>query len=240
MDAPGGVPDRCFADLHCHTARSFDSLSDPVRVAQVAAERGITHLAITDHDRIDGALVARDAAPAGLTVIVGEEVRSADGDVIALWIEEPVPSGLSAEETIARIHAQGGLAGIPHPFDRFRGSAAKDGEDRLERLAPLVDYVEAFNARVPYGSANERAALFAREHNLPGVAASDAHTLMEVGLAYTVLPPPISSPAELRAALGTVRGDALVTQRSSLLIRAFMPFAKLVQRARGNGRKTAR
>ncbi len=235
-----GLGERCFVDLHCHTARSFDSLSDPFKVVARAAQRGITHLAITDHDRIDGALEVRDRAPEQIRVIVGEEVRSLDGDIVAIWIEEPIPPGLPAAETIARIHSQGGLAGIPHPFDRFRGSAAKDGSERLEQIVPLVDYVEAFNARVPFGAANERASLFAHEQGLPGVAVSDAHTLMEVGIAYAVLPGPIDSPAELRAALQTVvggTGNALIRQRASILVRGFMPIAKAVQRARGNARR---
>ena len=229
---------RCFVDLHCHTARSFDSLSDPHKVVQRALERGITHLAITDHDRIDGALELRGQAPEGILVIVGEEIRTRDGDVIGLWLEEPIPPGLGAEEAIARIHAQGGLAGVPHPFDRFRGSAAREGTERLERLAPLVDYIETFNARVPFGAANEQAALFAHEHGLPGVAGSDAHTLLEVGIAYSILPGPIESAADLRAALATLvgRGDRLVRQRASILVRGFMPVAKAVQRARGNRR----
>ncbi|MDP4943802.1 MAG: PHP domain-containing protein, partial [bacterium Ellin6529] len=71
---------RAVVDLHCHTSASFDSLSDPAAVARTAASRGITHLAITDHDRIDGALRARDTATPGLTVIVGSEVRTAQGD----------------------------------------------------------------------------------------------------------------------------------------------------------------
>ena len=63
-------------DLHCHTSASFDSLADPAAVAAKAAQRGLTHIAITDHDTLDGAFRARDAAPAGLTVIIGCEVRS--------------------------------------------------------------------------------------------------------------------------------------------------------------------
>ena len=237
MDGRAAAAGRCFVDLHCHTDRSFDSLSDPLRVIRKAAALGLTHLAITDHDRIDGALFARDHAPEGRTVIVGEEIRSADGDILATWIEEAIPPGLPAAETIARIHAQGGLAGVPHPFDRFRGSAAKDGVERLERLAPMVDYIETFNARVPFGDANTRAAQFAREHGLPGVASSDAHTLLEVGVAYTVLPGPIGSAAELRVALASVDPSALVTQRASRLVRGFMPVAKVVQRLRGNVRR---
>src|SRR6185437_6470129 len=70
------TPVRAFVDLHCHTSASFDSLANPAGVVRAAAARGLTHLAITDHDRIDGALAARDAAPAGLTILVGEEIRT--------------------------------------------------------------------------------------------------------------------------------------------------------------------
>jgi predicted metal-dependent phosphoesterase TrpH len=231
-------PARCFVDLHCHTSASFDSLSDPAAVVRAAAKRGLTHLAITDHDRIEGALRARDAAPAGLTVIVGEEVKTADGDLIALFLERPVPPGLPAVETIEAVRAQGGLAGIPHPFDRFRLSGMAAGKDTeiLDRLAPLVDFVEAHNARVPFAGANERAAAFAREHGLPGIAASDAHTVMEVGIAYVVLDGPIGTADELRVALSTLTPASLIRGRGSFLVRGFMPIAKAVQRLRGNRR----
>ncbi len=82
MSAPANIDParasgaRAFIDLHCHTSASFDSLADPAKVVRAAVARGLTHLAVTDHDRIDGALRARDAAPAVLTVIVGQEVRT--------------------------------------------------------------------------------------------------------------------------------------------------------------------
>ena len=236
--AVAGAPVRCFVDLHCHTSASFDSLSDPAAVMRAAARRGITHLAITDHDRIDAALRARDAAPAGLTVIVGEEVKTADGDLVALFLERSVPPGLPAEEAVAAVRAQGGLVGIPHPFDRFRlsGMAAAKGTGTLERIAPLVDFVEAHNARVPFASANDRAAEFARAHGLAGVAASDAHTVMEVGVAYVVLDGPIETAEDLRRALLGLAPASLVRGRGSLLVRGFMPVAKAVQRLRGNRR----
>ena len=81
---------RYFIDLHCHTSASFDCLADPASVVKAAAKRGLTHIAITDHDRIEGALRARDAAPAGLTVIIGEEIKTSDGDLIALFLERAV------------------------------------------------------------------------------------------------------------------------------------------------------
>ncbi len=77
-----GAP-KAFVDLHSHSSSSFDSLSDPIALTRAAAERGITHLAITDHDRVDGAQRARDAQIPGITVIVGSEVRTRDGDMIA-------------------------------------------------------------------------------------------------------------------------------------------------------------
>ena len=145
-----------YVDLHCHTRASFDSLASPEAVVRAATERGLTHLAITDHDRIDGALRARDVAPDGLTIIVGEEVKTADGDLIAVFLERAVAPGRPARETIAEVRAQGGLVGIPHPFDRYRGSMLKD--PGLEAIGELVDWVEAHNARIVGGTGNERAA----------------------------------------------------------------------------------
>ncbi len=221
---------RAFLDVHCHTRASFDSLSSQVDVVRAAAARGLTHLAITDHDTIDGALRARDLAPPELTVIVGEEVKTADGDLICLFLERAVPPGLPAAETIAAARAQGGLVGIPHPFDRFRNSLLR--EARLASLAAQVDWVETHNARVVGSSGNERAAEFAREHRLPGLAVSDAHSVMEVAVAYVALDGDPSTPQGLLAALPAAE---LVTGRASYLVRGVTPVAKVIQRLRGNG-----
>jgi predicted metal-dependent phosphoesterase TrpH len=222
---------RAFIDLHCHTSASFDCLASPESVVRAAAGRGLTHLAITDHDRIDGAQRGRDAAPDGLVVIVGEEVKTADGDLIALFLERAVRPGRSARDTIAAVRDQGGLVGIPHPFDGFRGSMLRDR--RLEAIGVLVDWVEAHNARVVGGSGNEQAAAFAREMGLPGVAASDAHSVLEVGVAYNVVEGDPSTAEGLLAALGTLQ---LVPGRASYIVRTLTPISKLVNRARGNTR----
>ncbi|HLO36048.1 MAG TPA: PHP domain-containing protein [Candidatus Deferrimicrobium sp.] len=231
MTPPG---QRSFADLHTHSRASFDSLAAPASLVRTAAARGLTHLAITDHDRIDGALEARDHAAGtapGLTVIVGEEVRTADGDLICLFLEAAIPPGLPAEETIARARAQGALVGVPHPFDRLRGSLLRDA--RMERLAGHVDWIETHNARIALGKGNQLAAEFAVGHGLPGIAVSDAHSSFEVGVAYTVLDGDPSTAAGLLAALPTAE---VVSGRASLYVRLLTPVAKLVQRARGNGR----
>lgn len=225
---------RSFADLHCHSSASFDSLASPARLVQKAVRIGLTHLAITDHERIDGALRARDLAPDGLTVIVGEEVRTSAGDLIGLFLERPVAPGLTPAETAAAIHDQGGLVGLPHPFDRFRSSGGDQAraEAAVVSLAAAVDYVEIHNARA-YGNANPMAAAFAKRHTLAGVASSDAHSVIELGVAYSVLSGPFTTAAELRALLPPV---SLVTGRGSYLVRLWTPAAKVVQRLRGNRR----
>jgi len=223
-----------FLDLHCHTSASFDCLASPESQVKAAAARGLTHLAITDHDRIDGALRARDAAPDGLTVLVGEEIKTADGDLIAVFLEQAVPPGMPARETIEVVREQGGMVGIPHPFDTFRGSMLVD--PRLEAMGGLVDWVETHNARVVGGRGNERAAAFALELGLPGVAVSDAHSTLEVGVAYSVVETDPSTPDGLRAALAELE---LVPGRATYFVRALTPVSKLVNRLRGNRRVAA-
>jgi len=224
---------RRFIDLHCHSSASFDSLAKPESIMRAALSRGLTHLAITDHDRVDAALRARDAAPAGLTVIVGEEVKTADGDLIAVVIEKLVPPGLSALETIAAIREQGGLVGVPHPFDRTRGYGRKSRAD-LADIAGQVDWIEAYNARVVGGSANDKAGRFAAEHGLPGLCASDSHTVMEVGVSYNTVFGDPGTPAGMLAALAHID---MHPYHASYYVRAWTPLAKLIQSARGNGRR---
>lgn len=242
-DAPAAASSRlprAFVDLHCHTSASFDSLASPLSVVRAAAARGLTHLAITDHDRIDGALAARAAAAAspdmapGLTVIVGQEIRTSSGDLIGVFLHERIPPGLPASEAIDAVRRQGGLVGMAHPFDRFRGSVGRGEADVTEAVAAAVDWVEAWNARLILGDGNARAAELAARLGKPGVAVSDSHTTMELGVASTILRGDPSTPDGLRAALA---GDLeLVTGRGSAYARLLGPAAKLVQRMRGRGR----
>ncbi len=237
MAEPGAtrvdVAARAFIDLHCHTSASFDSLARVESVVRAAARRGLTHLAVTDHDRIDAALRIVDIAPPDLTVIVGEEVKTADGDVLGIFLRELVPPGLSAVETIAAIREQGGLVGVPHPFDGHRGFGRKSGTT-LESIADKIDWVEAYNARVVGGSANQRAAEFAKDHGLPGIGASDSHTVMEVGVTYNIVDGDPSTPEGLLACLAAAE---IRPGRASFYVRAWTPAAKLIQSMRGNGRR---
>lgn len=206
-------------DLHCHSSASYDGAVDPVRLLELARERGLTHLAITDHETLQGARAARAAQVPGITLIVGQEVRTTEGDLILLFVDQPIPGGMTPEETVRLARAQGALIGLAHPFDVQRPSIGRGAvrATDLARLASLCDYVEVFNGRVTEELANGWAADFAREHGLPAVAASDTHTETELGRCATLLEGDLNTADDLRAALR--RGTAMSVRPAEAVAR---------------------
>jgi len=172
-------------DLHVHTCYSPDSLTSPEAVIAACRRRGLDKIAITDHNTIAGALALRELAPE--LVIVGEEIKTSRGEVIAFFIEEEVPARLSLEETIACLRDQGAIIGVPHPLDRLRREAM--GLEALLTIIDRVDCLEGFNARCILPGDNRRALALACERGLPVTAGSDAHSPMEIGAAYVEMPP---------------------------------------------------
>lgn len=212
-------------DLHLHTLGSWDCLSDPVEVLERAAVRGVERIAVTDHDRIGVARRLAELHPD--RVIPGEEVRSAEGiDVIGLYLTEEIPRGTPAREVCARIRDQGGIAYLPHPYARGKGGSGRMAEE----LAPLVEVVEVFNARLHPGRLNEPALALALRHDRLCGAGSDAHTVDEVAGAYVEVPRHANLPDALRVALGSgrVRG-----RTASNLVHLASTWAKLRRRVAG-------
>jgi predicted metal-dependent phosphoesterase TrpH len=142
---------------------------------------GLGCIAVADHNTAAGSLKLKEMAPP-FKVIVAEEILTPEGEIIGLFIQETIPPDLSPEEAIRRIHEQGGLACIPHPFDRFRPSAMQG--KTLERIVSLIDIVEVANARTLPFQDLSLPLQFARKHNKPMGAGSDSHTLAEIGRAY--------------------------------------------------------
>ncbi len=176
------------ADLHNHTHYSPDSILSPEHLLRRARKRKLDAVAVTDHNTIRGGLAARELAEREcpeVRIIVGEEVRTRDGEILGLFLTEEVPRGLSAAETVDRIKAQGGLAGAPHPYDSFRSGL---DERVMRELAPQLDFIEGLNARMILAMHNDRACGFAAKHGLPLSAASDAHSPREIGRAYVEMP----------------------------------------------------
>ena len=175
--APGAVR----VDCHMHTMWSGDSTTTDDELVEAVTATGIDVLCVTDHHAIEGARRLRDVLPC--RVIVGEEVRTTQGEIIGLFLEERVPFGLTPADTAARIHGQGGLVYVPHPFDPMRRNLV---EPTLVSLAAdgLVDAVEACNAKTSLESLNRRASEFASTHRLAAGAGSDAHVPDAIGSAY--------------------------------------------------------
>jgi predicted metal-dependent phosphoesterase TrpH len=178
---------RIKVDLHSHTHYSPDSGNSLDDIVKVVQRRGLGALAITDHDRIDGALRLRDTRPP-FFVIVGEEIKTSEGEIIGLFLSERVPPRLSPEETVAAIKEQGGVVYIPHPFDRVRRASHLRAR-ALYRVLPSIDALEVINARTTLPWDNRRAETFCRKHDLLRGAGSDAHTLREIGRAWVDMPP---------------------------------------------------
>jgi hypothetical protein len=213
-----------LVELHCHTSASVDSLVPVEKILSRCKTLGINKIAITDHNVIHAAQSAKALAPE--MVIVGEEIQTKKGELIAYFVTEWVPPGLDPMETIERLREQGAVISIPHPFDPFRGKDWDPGD--LEALVPYIDAVETFNARCFGNKANLAAADFARRHGLLETVGSDAHTIRELGRA-TLRMPDFSDAESFRAAL---RQAEKLTQLSSFFIHLFSRLAKLVKKFR--------
>ena len=174
------------ADLHIHTRYSMDCDMPLEEIIARVKKRGLSCIAIADHGTIEGALAMQKIAP--FKVIIAEEVLTPYGEIMGVFLKEGIPMGTSVPETIARIREQHAIALIPHPFDRFRPSALD--REVLKELADKgqLDVIEAFNARAPLYRSMVNARAFARKHNLPMSAGSDAHTPQEIGNAYVEMP----------------------------------------------------
>ena len=172
------------ADLHIHTEYSMDCSMPLEQVISRCLEVGINCVAIADHGTAEGALKMQDIAP--FTVIVAEEILTPDGEIMGMFLKETIPSGLSVEQTISRIMAQGGLVCIPHPFDMFRKSALDS--EVIEEVAEQIDVIEVFNSRSLLPGASTKAQVFAEKYGIPKSAGSDAHTPNEIGNAYIEMP----------------------------------------------------
>ncbi len=172
------------ADLHIHSAYSMDCGTPLEKIIERCLEVGINCIAIADHGTAEGALKAKSMAP--FPVIVAEEILTPHGEIMGMFLNETIPSGLSVDETLARIRQQGALVCTPHPFDSVTRAGLNSRV--LSQIADQIDVVEVFNARSPLHFTSKKSLAFARKHNIPGSAGSDAHTLGEIGNAYVEMP----------------------------------------------------
>ncbi len=196
------------ADLHIHTIAS-DGTADVVSILDdVAERRELDVIAITDHERIDAALAAQAMArDRGLPieVVVGEEVTTLGGHLLALWIDRPIRPYRSLRATISEVHDAGGLAIPAHPLVPYplcaQGRVLRNLLDGDERIRP--DGLETFNPTALGRPWHDRVVRFADEHGLARVGNSDAHALEAIGVGWTTFDG--RTAADLRRAIETRR-----------------------------------
>jgi predicted metal-dependent phosphoesterase TrpH len=183
-------------EFHCHTQWSKDSLLNPRNLVDACRKKRIDKVIITDHNSIRGGLEGQQYAPE--MVIVGEEIKTTQGEILAAFVGEEIPAGLEPNEVIHRLRDQGAFISVSHPFDRIRSGAWNQVD--LDRIIDLVDAIEVFNARCWYSEDNHKALAYAQLHKIPGTAGSDAHVAFELGAAGLELED-FNSADELRSAI---------------------------------------
>jgi predicted metal-dependent phosphoesterase TrpH len=167
------------ADLHVHTTYSKDSLITPQDLVYYAKKRGLNAVAVTDHNFLEGAY--KIAKETDFLIIPGMEVSSADGHIVALNVRDLIPRGLSAPETVERIHKAGGVAIACHPYVYFKGCLK-------ENVCETFDAIEVINSRAfPFKRSVRKAEETAKKLGLVRVAGTDSHYGPQIGCAYTVI-----------------------------------------------------
>lgn len=173
-------------ELHSHSKYSkgtkvdYDGVEEPRAMVKAAKEKGLDAIAITDHNEIIGAQRAKQYEKKyGIKVIIGEEVSTKGGHILAIGIKKKIRPGMSAEDTVKQIHKQKGIAIAPHPFDIKQMG--------LHHKAVLCDAIEVFNSINMERVGNRLSYKFAKKHKIPAVSGSDAHSVSMVGNAATIL-----------------------------------------------------
>ena len=216
------------ADFHIHSEYSPDCNTPLEKIISRCQELGIECIAISDHNTAEGALKMKEIAP--FTVIVAEEIITHHGEIMGMFLTETIPSGLSVEETIKRIRAQGGLVNIPHPFEPIRGSSLNARV--TEAIADQIDLIEVFNARSPFLASSNKVRAFALKHGIAQCAGSDAHSIYEIGNAYIEMPEFNGKEEFLQAlAQGTIYG-----RRSNMAMHIFSTWAKVKSKYLNRGK----
>jgi len=208
--------------FHLHSEYSSDSCLKLKKILELAEKNNIKAVILTDHNN----LVPQDeiAKIKRIRVILGEEVKTADGEIIGVFLKQKIEPNLSIEETIKKIKEQNGIVIVPHPFDRFRREVIK--KEALFRVIEQIEVVEIFNARNLLNSDNKKAKEFAEKYNKVAIVGSDAHSIFEIDKALIELGD-FSGPLDFLERLKTAK---FYTKKSSLFVHLLSAINKFTRK----------
>ncbi|MBX9743065.1 MAG: PHP domain-containing protein [Chthoniobacterales bacterium] len=214
-------------DLHLHTFFSRDAVHSPESMVAAARKKGLSGIAITDHDSCEGVEHLRckgwirddGAAVDDFLILPGVEVSTQEGHLLCLGTTLPWMKGKPAKTVVKAIRERGGLAVAPHAFDRFRAGIRKEVLDELDLAA-----LETFNAAVSIRHFNRQASIYAQRRGLPSMTGSDAHHASSVGISFTTYELPHLSQETLLKAIS----------QGGKLVENYLPFREVVKKNVGN------
>ncbi len=175
-------------DLHTHSIASPDGALTEADYRKMLESNGLDYIAVTDHNTAEFALQLKATlGKLGDRIIVGEEIRTTQGEIIGLFLKESIPKLLTPLETVEAIRKQGGLVCIPHPFENVRRGMSRRS---LEAIAGDIDMIEVHNGRAVFQNKSKQAYAWAATHGCAGVASSDCHAATGWGRTYTSIKAP--------------------------------------------------
>ena len=212
-------------DLHSHSSASKDGGISLEQYKKILNSGTIDVIAITDHDRIDFAQNAQNVLGSE-NIIVGQEVTTIDGDILGLYLKNPISAGLTAKAAADEIHKQGGLVCVPHPFETFRKGISTES---LDKLVGSVDIVEGYNGRAVFQNFSNQALEWASVNSKLTVANSDAHGYKGVGRTYSVVEVPPTDPKSL---LNSLSNAKLVSNKPPLITLTYPSINMIIKKLR--------
>lgn len=212
-------------DLHTHSTASSDGGLSLAHYKKILDSGVLDCVAVTDHNRIDFAILLREEL--GEQIIIGEEIMTTDGEIIGLFLEQPIRPQLSAQETIGQIKDQGGLVYLPHPFETVRKGLRPE---LMEELHKQIDIIEICNGRALAQNRASQAVVWARLNNVVGAASSDAHGWRGIGKTYTS----VKDLPTRDNLLSTLGSGIPITDRPSLRALLYPKFNRMRRRLGGS------
>ena len=210
--------------FHIHTKTSRDGQLDYQTIINFCRQNEIKIIAITDHNEISGAIKLEEMANGNPRVIIGEEIKTPDGEIIGLFLTKKIAKYTPLEKAISEIKSQGGLVCLPHPGDLVRRSAIS--RKKSEEIIAKVDIVEIFNSRNLFNSTNKFAKKLSQKYHKVGITGGDVHLKSELKKSINIISD-FKNKEQFLVSLGSLEFDG---HKTNIFIQIWCIFLKYLKK----------